>query len=206
MTFAEWDACVAGGGCGGYRPDDRGWGRGRRPVMNVSWKDAKAYVEWLSGKTGKGYRLLSEAEWEYVARGGTTTSRYWGASEAGQCEYANGADGSAKERYSDWVTASCRDRSVHTAEVGSYRANGFGLHDVLGNVWEWVEDCWHGDYEGAPSEGEAWTSGEECGKRVLRGGSWSSGPRSLRSALRNWNSAGNRLNSYGFRIARTLAP
>ena len=162
-------------------------------MVCVSWKDAKAYVDWLSGKTGKGYRLLSEAEWEYVARGGTRTSRYWGAGEGGQCEYANGA-------------ASCRDRSVYTAEVGSYRANGFGLHDVLGNVWEWVEDCWHEDYTGAPVDGSAWTSGGECGYRVLRGGSWVAKPRNLRSAIRIRNSTGNRVNFLGFRIARTLTP
>ena len=93
VTFAEWDACVRAGGCGGYAPDDEGWGRGSRPVINVSWDDAQAYLSWLSQQTGARYRLLSEAEWEYVARAGSVTARYWGESESGQCRYANGYDG-----------------------------------------------------------------------------------------------------------------
>ena len=127
------------------------------PVVCVSWTDAQAYVRWLSEETGKGYRLPSEAEWEYAARGGTTTSRYWGDGSSAQCAHANGADASAKRVHSGWPVASCDDGVVHTASVGSYDANAFGLFDVLGNVWEWTEDCWHGTYAGAPGDGAAWT-------------------------------------------------
>ena len=191
VTFAEWDACVSGGGCGGRRPDDRGWGRGRRPVINVSWKDAKAYVEWLSRRTGEAYRLLSEAEWEYVARAGTRT-RYWWGDKIG------------------WKRACCSgcwDRwgGRQTAPVGSFSANAFGLHDVHGNVNEWVEDCWNESYRGAPRDGSAWTSGS-CGLRVLRGGHWSSLPGHLRSAVRGTRTSLLWFNDPGLRVARTLAP
>ncbi len=198
VTFEEWDACVAEGGCRGYRPGDAGWGRGRRPVIRVSWEDAKAYVGWLSEKTGKEYRLLTEAEWEYVARAGTTGPFHTGstitteqANYDGNYTYGSGSKGRYRER---------------TVSVGTFPANGFGLHDVHGNVREWVEDCWHGDYEGAPTDGSAWVSGGSCSKRVLRGGSWFSFPRFLRSAYRDWITAGFRLRHGGFRIARTLTP
>ena len=191
VTFGEWDACVSGGGCGGYRPGDEGWGLGRRPVINVSWDDAKAYVGWLSRKTGEEYRLLSESEWEYVARAGTRT-RYWWGDEIGR-NRAN-CDGCG----SRWD-------EQKTAPVGSFAPNGFGLHDVHGNVWEWVKDCWNESYVGAPTDGSAWESGE-CGRRVLRGGSWFNSPWSLRSAHRGWDSSGNRSYRYGFRVARTLTP
>ena len=204
VTFAEWDACVSAGGCGGHRPGDQGWGRGNRPAVHVSWKDAQAYVAWLSEKTGKSYRLLSESEWEYAARAGTRTSRHWGEGASGQCGYANGADRTAEGRYSGWTVAECDDGHVWTAPVGTFKANGFGLHDVLGNVWEWVADCWNDSYAGAPSDGSVWESGE-CGRRVLRGGSWGSRPWRLRSANRNWIDAFRNIES-GFRVARTLAP
>ena len=155
VTFGEWDACVSGGGCGGYRPDDEGWGRGNRPVVNVSWDDVKAYVDWLTGKTGEEYRLLSEAEWEYVARAGTRTAYWWGDDFGQNRANCHG----------------CGDSYRPTAPVGSFSANPFGLHDVHGNVWEWVEDCWNDSYDGAPSDGSAWESGN-CERRVLRGGSW----------------------------------
>ena len=173
------------------------------PVVCVSWEDAKGYVGWLSRETGKEYRLLSESEWEYVARGGRRTARYWGESEGGQCRYANGADREAKRHNSGWTTVNCSDGHYRTAPVGSYEANGYKLHDVLGNVWEWVEDCWNGDYHGAPSDGSAWESGN-CGTRVLRGGSWSDEPGNLRSAYRDGSFTGNRLSRAGFRVARTL--
>ena len=191
VTFEEWDACVAEGGCRGYRPDDEGWGRGRRPVVNVSWEEAKAYVEWLSEKTGKEYRLLSEAEWEYMARAGTGTRYTWG-------------DGVGNNRANCHGCGSRWDNEK-TAPVGSFEANGFGLHDVHGNVAEWVEDCRHEDYSGAPTDGSAWTSGGNCGERVLRGGSWFYVPWSLRSARRSGSEAGHRSSSIGFRVARTLA-
>ena len=200
VTFAEWDACVAGGGCGGYRPADEGWGRGRRPVINVSWEDAKSYVRWLSGETGGRYRLLTESEWEYVARGGTTGPFHFGgtistdkANYNGNYTYESGRKGVYREK---------------TVSVGSFPANGYGLHDVHGNVWEWVEDCWHDDYSGAPEDGSARgrESGGDCSKRVLRGGSWYDPPRFLQSAVRFRYSAGIRYNSRGFRIAMTLTP
>ena len=164
VTFAEWDACVADGGCGGHRPEDEGWGRGRRPLVNVSWDDAKAYVRWLSRKTGKPYRLPSEAEWEYAARAGTTTRYSWGddiGRNRANCLYCD----------SRWDLK-------QTAPAGSFRANVFGLHDVHGNVSEWVEDCWNDNYAGAPADGSPWTDGG-CTRRVLRGGSWFNEPRYL---------------------------
>ena len=203
VTFEEWYACVSGGGCGEYRPPNEGWGRGRRPVMYVSWDDAKAYVEWLSRKTGQEYRLLSESEWEYVARAGTETARYWGENELGQCRYANGLDESAGNF--GFRPASCDDGHARTSPVGSYEVNGFGLHDVLGNVSEWVEDCWNESYHGAPVDGSAWEPGD-CRSRVLRGGGWYFEPRNLRSANRSWNTIGIRNFIMGFRVARTLTP
>ena len=175
VTFAEWDACAAGGGCGGYRPDDEGWGRGARPVIAVSWDDAQAYVSWLRRETGEAYRLLTEAEWEYAARAGTTAPFHTGATiSTDQANYIG-----------DYTYGSGR-RGVYremTVPVGSFAANAFGLHDVHGNVWEWVEDCWNASYAGAPADGRAWTSGD-CSYRVLRGGSWLNGPWNLRSANR----------------------
>ena len=187
VTFGEWDACVSGGGCGGYRRGDAGWGRGSRPVINVSWEDAQGYVRWLSRETGEEYRLLSEAEWEYVARAETTGPYHFGSRiSPSQANYRETGH-------------------VKTVPVGSYSANGFGLHDVHGNVWEWVEDCWNGSYLGAPVDGSAWESGD-CSRRVLRGGSWSFIPRDLRSASRFGNSTGSRNDLIGFRVARTLTP
>jgi len=182
VTFAEWDACVAAGGCY-HVPDDRGWGRGRRPVIGVSWNDAKEYTAWLSGKTGKTYRLLSEAEWEYAGRARTTT------------RYAFGDDiKSSQAQYS-------RDKTV---EVGSFPPNRFGLHDMFGNVWEWVEDNWHGDYQGAPIDGSVWQGGD-ASRRILRGGGWrGSVIYDLRSANRGGNSPDTRTTGIGFRVARTL--
>ena len=297
VTFGEWDACVSGGGCGGYRPDDEGWGRGSRPVVNVGWNDAQAYVRWLSGRTGEGYRLPSESEWEYAARAGTQTKYFWWGEEIGlnradleTCVelsmHGSGEDARMVARWekspmqeSRWLTKGdvprCerwknermwlvgwedaqayvawlsrktgeRYRLLHesqwdgearagtgtgyfwwgdgneteralanyggvlydkgrTAPVGSFPANAFGLHDVHGNVWEWVEDPWHDSYHGAPSDGRAWGSGD-CGERVMRGGSWLSDLPDLRSASRIGYAAGRRGLSVGFRVARTLAP
>ena len=192
VTFDEWTACVSDGGCNGYRPDDLGWGRGDRPVVHVSWHDAKTYVRWLSRKTGKTYRLLSEAEWEYAARAGTRTMFPWGNSVGSGYANCNGC-GSA------W------DDDL-TAPVGSFAPNGFGLHDMHGNVYEWVEDCWHSGYEGAPSDGSAWTSGGVCQVRILRGGSYDDTPALVRSANRDGNSANDRYNLFsGVRVARALS-
>ena len=184
VTFAEWDACANAGGCDRYVPDDEGWGRGNRPVINVSWKDAQSYVRWLSARTGHKYGLLSESEWEYVARASTDT---WG-NEIGR-NRAN-CDGCG----SRWD-------NKQTAPVGSFSANAWGVHDMHGNVWEWVEDCYNDSYVGAPSDGSAWESGD-CDRRVLRGGSWFSDPRSLRSANRNRSSTITRHIIDGFRVAR----
>ena len=188
VTFEEWDACRHGGGCG-HNPDDEGWGRGNRPVINVSWEDARAYVRWLSRETGERYRLLSESEWEYVARGGARTQYHWGDSIGNHRANCRGCG-------SRWD-------GQRTAPVGSFSPAGFGSHDVHGNVWEWVEDCWNGDYRGAPSNGSARGSGD-CSRRVLRGGSWSLVPGFLRSAYRFRAPAGTRSDSVGFRVARTL--
>jgi formylglycine-generating enzyme required for sulfatase activity len=203
VTFDEWDACVAGGGCSGYRPKDRGWGRGRRPVILVNRKDAKAYVDWLSRRTGESYRLLTESEWEYVARAGSTTRQFWGedVGDIEICGYANGAD---RITDIDWRNKSCTDGvGKRTAPVGKYRPNAFGLYDVIGNVWEWVEDCWNRSYAGAPGDGGAWlTSG--CSHRVVRGGSWINSLRMLRAAVRYRYPSHDRDFILGFRVARKL--
>lgn len=204
VTFAQWDACVKAGGCEGYRPGDEGWGRGSRPVINVRWVDAQSYVRWLSRETGMQYRLLSEAEWEYVARAGSSGARPWGDAEALQCRYANGYDqtGAARIR-ADEEPAACADGYVETAPAGSLEPNSFGLHDLLGNVWEWTADCWHDSYSGAPTDGSAWQSGD-CTIRVLRGGSWNNGPSVLRSANRDGGRIGDRDHDMGLRIARDI--
>ena len=205
VTFAEWDACASDGGCNGYRPDDQGWGRGERPAINVSWDNAKAYVRWLSGKSGKEYRLPSAAEWEYAARAGTTTARYWGDDADRACGYANVHDRTSKSENDefDWQHHECDDGYAQTAPVGSFAANAFGVHDILGNVYEWTEDCWNGSYEGASTDGSAWLSGD-CSARVLRGGSWNYEPRSVRAAYRIRVETEDRSDGIGFRVARTL--
>ena len=202
VTFAEYDACVAAGGCP-READDEDWGRVRRPVINVSWNDAVAYVAWLSRNTGKPYRLASESEWEYAARAGTRTSRYWGDDADKACEFANVHDRKSKSvnRFA-WPYHGCDDGYAKTAPVGSFRANAFGLHDMLGNVWEWVEDCWQFNYVGAPTEGEAWTL-DVCPSRVLRGGAWDFHPRVVRAANRYGVDTGNRSYDSGFRVAGT---
>ncbi len=204
VTFDEWDACAAVGGCNGYRPDDEGWGRGARPVVNVSWEDAKRYTEWLSRKTGHDYRLLSEAEWEYAARANTSTVHPWGGSAHEACGYANVHDQTSKrENKFSWASLNCDDGYAQTAPVGSFEANEFGLYDMLGNVWEWVADCWNGSYENAPTNSTVWRKGD-CHRHISRGGSWGNGPKNLRSAGRVRSDAGNRGDNYGFRIAKNL--
>jgi formylglycine-generating enzyme required for sulfatase activity len=189
VTFEEWDACVEHGGCK-TKPDDQRWGRGRRPVINVSWNDAQEYVSWLSRRTGKPYWLLSEAEWEYAARAGNDRAYSWGdeiGQNAANCEGCG----------SQW------DKK-QTAPVGSFAANPFGLHDMHGNVWEWVEDCYKNSYEGAPADGTDRES-ENCTSRVARGGSWDHLPRYLRSANRGKLTPDIRSNLLGFRVGRALA-
>ncbi|MCY4659491.1 MAG: SUMF1/EgtB/PvdO family nonheme iron enzyme [Acidobacteria bacterium] len=188
VTFEEYDRFAAA--TGRERPNDRGWGRGDRPAINVSWEDATAYAAWLSEETGAEYRLPGESEWEYAARAGTTTRYGWGDDVGRNRANCRGCGG----RWDD------EDR---TAPAGSFASNGWGLHDVHGNVWEWVEDCWHENYARAPRDGSAWTTGGNCRRRVVRGGSWGSDPRVLRSADRLRLDAEGRVATVGFRVART---
>jgi formylglycine-generating enzyme required for sulfatase activity len=188
VTFDEWDACAAAKGCK-HRPGDAGWGRGRRPVINVSWNDTQAYLAWLRRKSGKAYRLPSEAEWEYAARAGTTTRFFWG-DEVGS-NRANCAECSS-------ATA-----GKQTAPVGSFAANPWRLHDVHGNAWEWTQDCWSGDLRNTPADGRP-ALGGDCRKRVLRGGSYLSPWRSIRITRRDHNTTTIRADEYGFRVARPM--
>ena len=190
VTFEEYDRFTAATGRD-RAADKRGWGRGRRPVINVSWGDAVAYTKWLSGQTGERYRLPSEAEWEYAARAGSVTKYSWG-NEIGSNRANCRACGS------QWD-------NEQTAPAGSFGPNGWGLHDMHGNVWEWVQDCRNENYQGAPTDGSAWESGD-CSQRVLRGGSWSINPRNLRSANRFRDTTTNRNDNDGFRVARTITP
>jgi formylglycine-generating enzyme required for sulfatase activity len=199
LTLAEWDACVAGGGCSGYKPSDSGWGRGERPTINVNWDDIKQYIAWLSQMTGKPYRLLSEAEYEYAARAGTMTKYPWGDDVGKDNADCDGCG-------SQWD-------GKGTAPVGSFAANAFGLYDMVGNVWEFTEDCDHPSYEidtpqgkgDAPTDGSAWIGGD-CTRRVVRGGSWYERADTLRSANRHGGTTEVRNDSLGFRVARTLGP
>jgi formylglycine-generating enzyme required for sulfatase activity len=193
LTFAEWDACAANGTCKSD-VDTNGWGRGRQPAIKLSWDDAQTYVKWISRITGKSYRLLSEAEYEYAGRGGTQTKYPWGDDIKLNGKPMANCDGCDSE----WG-------GKRTAPVGSFAANGFGLYDMVGNVWEWTEDCWNLNYQGAPANGLAWTTGE-CNTRVVRGGSWNGNPVSLRSANRARIATGVRYDNLGFRVARTLTP
>ena len=173
------------------------------PVLCVSWNDARAYAQWLSKKTGKRYRLPTESEWEYAARAGSTTSRHWGDDPDQACRFANVADQSRFQTWGFGQKHECTDGHYFTAPAGGYAANRFGLYDMLGNVWEWTEDCWNASYAGAPSHGAAWLTGD-CAQRVCRGGSWSTAPRFARSAARHKNPVEYRDNLTGFRLARTL--
>jgi formylglycine-generating enzyme required for sulfatase activity len=191
VTFAEWDACVAGGGCSPITRDS-GWGRDRRPVINASWEDAHAYSVWLSRKTGRTYRLLNEAEREYVARAGTTTAYWTGPSISTAWANYNG-------------TSTAGEFRQKTMPVDTFPPNQWGFHDVHGNVWEWVADCWNESHRGAPPEGSTRTTGD-CSRRVIRGGSWNDDANSLRAALRHSYAPAFRLGNLGFRVARTLSP
>jgi formylglycine-generating enzyme required for sulfatase activity len=178
----------------------------RDPAVCINWDDAKAYVQWLAQKTGKGYRLLSEAEWEYAARGGTATARWWGDGSADQCKYAHGSNLTSKQKFPGWTTADCGDGYVFTSPVGSFAPNPFGLYDMLGNAWQWVGDCWADNYANAANDASvAPASGGNCGRRAIRGGSWSAIPTVMRVPVRSWNDAGFRSCNLGFRIARTPA-
>ena len=190
VTFDQWDSCYQLGGCSS-RLDDSRWGRGDRPVINVNWSNAQEYVRWLSKETGKDYHLLSEAEWEYAARAGANTTYYWGDdigignANCSQC----GSQWDGKE----------------TAPGGSFKPNGFDLYDMAGNVWQWVQDCSHDDYTGAPTDGSAWMTGN-CSDHIARGGSWFDLPETIRAANRFGNPSDIRGPALGFRVGETLAP
>jgi formylglycine-generating enzyme required for sulfatase activity len=189
VTFDEWDTCVADGDCP-QSISDSGFGRGRRPVINVAWDDAQRYVAWLSKMTGKPYRLLTEAEYEYATRGGTQTAFPWGDEIGNNNANCNGCGSQSDNN--------------QTTPVGSFSANGFGLFDMVGNVWEWVEDCVHGNYSDAPTDGSAWIKSGNCNNRTVRGGNWKLAPANVRSATRNWYSADGRDSGLGIRVGRTL--
>ena len=196
VSFEEWGLCAANGGCQAYAPEDEGWGRGRRPVIRVSWEDAAGYAAWLAERTGRGYRLLSEAEWEYAARaitdGRPGARYYWGENMEPGNANCLGCGGQAANQ--------------PTLPVGSFSPNAFGLHDMLGNVWEWVSDPWHDNYVDAPADGRIWSSAGDSTRRVIRGGAWSSTQRGIRSANRNFAKPTDRADFIGFRVARMLDP
>jgi formylglycine-generating enzyme required for sulfatase activity len=200
VTFSEWNACVAEGGCNAYRPGDYGWGGGKRPVINISWNDAQAYVKWLSAKTGAPYRLLSEAEREYVTRGCTSPScpstPFWFGAEISP----DRANYDWRRSYNGSAKAQATRRTVAT---DASDPNPFGLFQVHGNVREWVEDCWNANLAGVPQDGTARATGD-CTSRVVRGGSWADEPKDLRSAKRSWETADERRAEISFRVARTL--
>lgn len=199
VTFDEWAACVASGGCAGT-PSDAGWGRGRRPVINVSWNDAQRYLTWLSRTSAKHYRLPTEAEFEYLMRAGSRTPFPWGDDGGAACLYANVADRQAKKQNPDWSTFPCDDGEPLSAPVGRYRANAFGLFDVAGNVWEWTQDCYQ-SYRNAGAGASAYDP-PSCSRRVLRGGSWGDATRNLRSSDRTASAPGSTLKIVGFRVVR----
>lgn len=191
VTFDEWALCVGDGGCT-TKPDDHKWGRGKRPVMNITWEEAVAYTKWLSKRTGKTFRLPAEAEWEYAARAGTKTRYSWGEEATGK------------------AIANCRDCgakiSHQTEPVGSFPANPWGLFDIHGNVWEWLADCWVPNYKGAPADGSArqMPNGKSCSERVMRSGSWYYFSKNLGSTWRAKNDPRVRGYGIGFRLIREI--
>ena len=224
VTYGEYAAFAAATGhepvtgCLTDRKADRGWGfdpdaswrdpgyplTDRQPVVCVSWADADAYAQWLAKRTGKPYRLLSEAEWEYAARAGTTTQFWWGDKADDLCAYANGGELAMQKRFPSWPAAQCDDGYADTAPVGSYRPNAFGLYDMAGNAWEWTQDCYAPSYDPQPRDGSAYTGGG-CAHRVLRGGSWGWGVVDLRSSQRNGQLPPTiHGGDIGFRVGRSL--
>jgi formylglycine-generating enzyme required for sulfatase activity len=199
VTFAQWQACVDDGGCqDNKKPDDNGWGLGDRPVINVSWHDANDYANWLSNKTGKHYRLPTEAQWEVAARGKSRSRFHFGDNDAQLCDYGNHADKSVDY---DWRNKRCSDGvGKKTATVAQYKANPYGLYDMIGNVREWTCSAYTDNYDGSENK---CAKRNEKRSRVLRGGSWFSLPGSLRSAYRHYYYATSRYYTVGFRLSRT---
>lgn len=223
VTLGQWRAFMQAShhrmstrGCDALHPDDDGWAvrsdrswrnpgfaqGDRHPVVCVGWLDAKAYADWLSARTRKPYRLLSEAEYEYVSRAGRTSPYFWGTDPDEACRYANAADASVKYTYPDWTALGCGEGFLFTSPVGYFHPSPFGLYDTTGNVWSWTADCYHDSYSGAPVDGSAWVSGN-CFRRVFRGGSWHIGPRELRAANRAWGYTTDGSDNVGFRVARS---
>lgn len=204
ITFDEWDACVEDGGCNGYTPnhigfrgpDEPGWSRGRHPVFRTSYFDAQNYLTWINAKTSGGYRLLSEAEWEYMARAGTKTVFNTGDTITQKQAKFLDKETRYPNKKGNW--------KVKTVPVGIFPPNAFGVYDVHGGVFERVQDCWHPSYTGAPSDGSAWTKDSECEERVIRGGGWNVKIGQLRIAGRNGYPSHLRTVSGGFRIAKSL--
>ena len=198
VTFQEWEACLADQGCNGYNPDDQGWGRGRQPVINLSWIDTQTYTAWITRKSGQPYRLASEAEWEYAARAGTTTPFYFGAK-------ITSADANFKgsEPYKGSPRSEFRGRML---PVGSFKPNAFGIYDMHGNAREWVQDCMHDNYDHAPNDGSVWAKedGGNCAYPVLRGGNYVSVGRRIRSAFRLGLKKDFRIEATGLRVTRAL--
>jgi formylglycine-generating enzyme required for sulfatase activity len=199
VTFAQWDACVAESGCS-QKPGDEGWGRARRPVINVSWSDARQFAAWLAKKSGKPYRLLTEAEWEYAARGTTRAGDGSQPFSTGATINYKQANYDANFVYNGGRMGIYRQK---TLDVGSLPKNAFGLHDMHGNVWEWVEDCYRDSYADAPTDGSAVTMAD-CPLHILRGGAWNYQPQYLRSAYRYATPPGVRMENAGLRVARNL--
>ena len=187
VTWNLYQPCIDAGVCASV--NDWGWGKGNRPVIKVSWDDIQTYIQWLNQQTGQRFRLPSEAQWEYAARAGTNTRYSWG----------NNIDCS-KARYGQWSDGECGNNRK-TVAVKSYAPNAWGLYDMHGNVMEWVQDCWHDTYRGAPSDGSAWITGN-CDSRVLRGGSWDDEAVYLRAADRFWSTASERYSYLGFRLVQ----
>jgi formylglycine-generating enzyme required for sulfatase activity len=199
ITFAQWDACSAENGCT-QKPGDQGWGRGRKPVINVNWDDARQFAAWLSKKTGQRYRLPTEAEWEYAARGSSKASEPNAPFSFGATINYRQANYDANFVYNGGKQGIYRQKTV---DVGSMPRNAFGLHEMHGNVWEWVEDCYRNTYAGAPTDGSAVVA-SNCSLRILRGGAWNYYPQLLRSAYRYATAGSVRMDNAGFRVARSM--
>ena len=202
VTFDEWDACVSANAC--QKAADEAWGRGRRPVININYAQANAYAKWLSTTTGKEYSLPSEAQWEYAARAGASEGTPWRGDKARACDHANVYDTLTKRKLLfDWAAFPCADGFTETAPVGTFAPNAFGLHDMLGNVWEWVADCYRPNYTNAPVDGSA-VKAETCAKHLSRGGSWNIFPAWVRTGYRYGLQGELRASNLGFRVMRAM--